>query len=113
MSSCRFLPKCQAGSLWETSRQQAHAFLPFVSLPLAALLLVAVFTVHLPYGFSTITLTSVTAGRAQFGPPGFECDLLYLACLVTLVLAGSGPLGIDGYLRTKAATEMPRRPSEG
>jgi putative oxidoreductase len=107
------LPKCQAGSLWETSRQQAHAFLPFVSLPLAALLLVAVFTVHLPYGFSTITLTSVTAGRAQFGPPGFECDLLYLACLVTLVLAGSGPLGIDEYLRTKAATEMPRRPSEG
>ena len=78
------------------------AFLPFVSLPLAALLLEAVFTVHLPYGFSSIKLTSVTAGRAQFGPPGFECNLLYLACLTALVFAGSGPLGIDEYLSRKS-----------
>jgi putative oxidoreductase len=78
------------------------AFLPFVSLPLAALLLVAVFTVHLPYGFSSIKLTSVTAGRAQFGPPGFECNLLYLACLTALVFGGSGPLGIDEYLSRKS-----------
>jgi len=80
------------------------AFLPIVSLPLAALLLVAVFTVHLPYGFSSIKLMSVTAGRPQFGPPGFECNLLYLACLTALVLAGSGPLGIDEYRRRKSAT---------
>jgi putative oxidoreductase len=78
------------------------AFLPLVSLPLAALLLVAVFTVHLPYGFSSIKLMGVTAGRAQFGPPGFECNLLYLACLTALVLTGSGPLGIDEYLRKKS-----------
>ncbi len=78
------------------------AFLPVASLPLAALLLVAVFTVHLPYGFSSIKLTSVTAGRAQFGPPGFECNLLYLACLTALVFAGSGPLGIDEYLSRKS-----------
>ena len=77
------------------------AFLPVVSLPLAALLLVAVFTVHLPYGFSSIKLTGVTAGRPQFGPPGFECNLLYLACLTALVLGGSGPLGIDEYLSRK------------
>ena len=77
------------------------AFLPLVSVPLAALLLVAMFTVHLPYGFSSIKLVSVTAGRAQFGPPGYECDLLYLACLLVLVFAGSGPLGIDDYLRRK------------
>ena len=78
------------------------AFLPIVSLPLAALLLVGVFTVHLPYGFSSIKLMSVTAGRAQFGPPGFECNLLYLACLTALVFAGSGPLGIDDYLGRKS-----------
>jgi len=77
------------------------AFLPLVSVPLAALLLVAMFTVHLPYGFSSIKLVSVTAGRAQFGPPGYECDLLYLACLLALVFAGSGPLGIDDYVRRK------------
>jgi putative oxidoreductase len=77
------------------------AFVPLVSLPMAALLLVAIFTVHLPYGFSSIKLLSVNSGHAQFGPPGYECDLLYLACLATLVLAGSGPLAIDDYLKKK------------
>lgn len=44
-----------------------------------------------------IKIISVTSGRAQFGPPGYECDLLYLACLVALVLGGSGPVAIDSY----------------
>jgi len=77
------------------------AFLPLVSLPMAVLLFVAIFTVHLPYGFSSIKLMSVTAGRAQFGPPGYECDLLYLACLSALVLGGSGPLAIDGVIQAR------------
>ena len=75
------------------------AFVPLVSPPMAAVLLVAMLTVHLPYGFSSIKLLSVTSGRAQFGPPGYELDLLYLACLAALVIGGSGPLGIDRYLR--------------
>jgi putative oxidoreductase len=77
------------------------AFVPLVSLPMAAVLFVAAVTVHLPYGFSSIKLMSVTAGRAQFGPPGYECDLLYIACLVALVLGGSGPFSIDGYRRKR------------
>ena len=75
------------------------AFVSLVSLPMAALLLVAVFTVHLPYGFSSIKLMAVTASGAQFGPPGYECDLLYLACLAALVLGGPGPMAIDGLIR--------------
>jgi putative oxidoreductase len=75
------------------------AFVSLAGLPMAAVLLVAMFTVHLPYGFSSIKLISVTSGRAQFGPPGYECDLLYLACLASLVIGGSGPLAIDGYLK--------------
>src|SRR5882762_408608 len=75
------------------------AFVSLVSLPMAALLLVAIFTVHLPYGFSSIKLMAVTATGAQFGPVGYECNLLYLACLVALVLGGSGPMAIDGLLR--------------
>ena len=75
------------------------AFVSLVSLPMAALLLVAIVTVHLPYGFSSIKLIAVTATGAQFGPPGYECNLLYVACLVTLVLGGAGPLAIDGLLR--------------
>src|ERR1700761_3312221 len=74
------------------------ALVPLASIPMAAVLLVAIFTVHLPYGFSSIKLQAVTAAGAQFGPPGFETDLLYLACLVALVLGGSGPLTIDGLL---------------
>jgi len=77
------------------------ACVSLVSLPMAALLLVAIFTVHLPYGFSSIKLMAVTATGAQFGPVGYECNLLYLACLVTLVLGGSGPLAIDGVLRNR------------
>jgi putative oxidoreductase len=75
------------------------AFVSFVSLPMAALLFVAIFSVHLPNGFSSIKLLSVTAGRAQFGPPGYEVNLLYLACLAALVFGGSGPLALDGYFR--------------
>jgi putative oxidoreductase len=79
------------------------AFVALVALPMAALLVVAIFTVHLPYGFSSIKLMSVTAAGAQFGPPGYELNLLYLACLVGLVLGGPGPLAIDGLVRTRAA----------
>jgi putative oxidoreductase len=74
------------------------ALVPLASIPMAAVLLVATFTVHLPYGFSSIKLQAVTAAGAQFGPPGFETDLLYLACLAALVLGGSGPLAIDSLL---------------
>jgi putative oxidoreductase len=74
------------------------AFVSLASLPMAAVLLVAIFTVHLPNGFSSIKLMAVTAAGPQFGPPGYECSLLYLACLAVLVLGGSGPLSIDGLL---------------
>jgi putative oxidoreductase len=77
------------------------AFIPIASLPMAAVLVVAMLTVHLPYGFSTIKLLSVTAGRAQFGPPGYELDLLYLACLAALVIGGSGPMALGDYVRKK------------
>src|SRR3979490_1268655 len=83
------------------------ALVPLASIPMAAVLLVAIVTVHLPYGFSSIKLQAVTAAGAQFGPPGFETDLLYLACLAALVLGGSGPLAIDGLLARRAKAERP------
>ena len=78
------------------------AWIPFVSVPLAMILLVAAITVHLPYGFSSIKLRAVTAAGPQFGPPGYETNLLYLAALVTLVVGGPGPLAIDVWLARKA-----------
>ena len=40
------------------------AFVTAVSIPMAVVLLVAMFTVHLPYGFSSIKLLAVTAAGA-------------------------------------------------
>ena len=74
------------------------AYIPLVSVPLTVILLVAVFTVHLPYGFSSIKLRAVTAAGPQFGPPGYETDLLYIAALATLILGGSGPVALDERL---------------
>lgn len=74
------------------------AFIDWVSIPMAAVLLVAMFTVHLPYGFSSIKLMAVTAAGAQFGQPGYETDLLYLASLAALVIGRSGPWSIDGLI---------------
>ena len=65
---------------------------------MAAILIVAAVTVHLPYGFSSIKLRSVTAAGPQFGPPGYETDLLYLAGTATLVIGGSGPFAVDQFL---------------
>ncbi len=73
------------------------AFLLLLSIPMITLLLVAVLTVHLPYGFTSIKLLGVNAGVPQFGPPGYETNLLYIACLVALVIGGAGPLSIDGF----------------
>lgn len=77
------------------------ALVPLASIPMAIVLLTAMFTVHLPYGFSSIKLQAITATGAQFGPPGYETDFLYLACLVALVLGGSGPLSIDRFLANR------------
>ena len=74
------------------------ALVALASIPMAAVLLVAILTVHLPYGFSSIKLLAITAAGAQFGAPGYETDLLYLACLAALVIGGSGPLAIDNLI---------------
>ena len=73
------------------------AFVTWASAPAIVVLLTAMFTVHLPYGFSSIKLKAVVDGRAQFGPPGYECDLLYIACILALVFLNAGPWSIDSY----------------
>jgi len=87
------------------------ALIPLASIPMTVVLLVAIVTVHLPYGFSSIKLQAVTATGAHFGQPGYETDLLYLACLLALVLAGPGPFSVDKFVaaqlrKRKAATDL-------
>jgi putative oxidoreductase len=74
------------------------AFVPVAAVPMTIVLLVAIFTVHLPNGFSSIKLMSYDSTGAHFGQPGYETDLLYLAGLVALCIGGAGPLSVDRYL---------------
>ena len=74
------------------------AFVPIISIPLIIVMLTALFTVHLPYGFSSIKLMAMTAEGAKFGPPGYEANLLYIAGLLTLALSGASPFSIDRWL---------------
>ena len=79
----------------------AGAFVVPLSLPLGVVMLTALFTVHLPNGFSTIKLKAVTFSGAEFGAPGYEINLLYLACLAVLVMEGGGILSADHWLFPK------------
>jgi len=81
------------------------AFVPLCSIPMAIVLFVAILTVHLPNGFSSIKLLAITPTGAHFGQPGYETDLLYLACLAALVLGGSGPFALDSILLRRKRNE--------
>jgi putative oxidoreductase len=87
----------------------AGAFVPLISLPMLAILLVALLTVHIQFGFTSIKLMAVTAAGPQFGPPGMETDLLYIAGLAALVLAGPGPVAVDNWLRARGRLQWPIR----
>src|SRR3954451_3044295 len=84
------------------------AFVEVVSIPLIVMMLVAMFTVHLRYGFSSVNTIGLTADGPKFGPPGYEVNLLYIAGLVSLILGGAGALSIDRLLlRKEVLSERP------
>jgi putative oxidoreductase len=78
------------------------AFLPLTAVPMMIVLLVAIFSVHLPNGFSSIKLMSVDTSGPHFGQPGYETDLLYLAGILALCIGGAGPLSWDGYVKRRS-----------
>src|SRR3954466_2346136 len=89
------------------------AFVEVVSIPLIVMMLVAMFTVHLKYGFSSINTIGLTEDGPKFGPPGYEVNLLYIAGLFSLILGGAGPLSIDRLLaRRKNLSERPGKPMD-
>lgn len=81
----------------------AGAFVPVAAIPMIIVLLVAIFTVHLPNGFSSIKLMSYDAAGAHFGQPGYETDLLYIAGILALCVGGAGPLSLDAILAKRRA----------
>jgi putative oxidoreductase len=77
----------------------AGAFVPLAVLPMAFVLLTALFTVHLPYGFFSVKLVEVSASGTKFGTVGWEIILLYLAGLGALAFGGPGAFSVDGWRR--------------
>jgi putative oxidoreductase len=78
------------------------ALVPLAALPMLVVLAVAIVTVHLPNGFSSIKLLSFDRTGAHFGQPGYETDLLYMAGLVTLCIGGAGRFSVDARLRKRS-----------
>jgi putative oxidoreductase len=74
------------------------AFAAIASIPLIASMLVAMLTVQLRYGFSTVNTIGLTASGPIFGPPGYEINLLYIAALLAIALAGPGAFSVDRWL---------------
>ena len=66
-------------------------FVTLLSILLIVSMFVAMFTVHFRYGFSAIKTIGLTKDGPVFGPPGYEVNLLYIAGLLVLILAGPVP----------------------
>ena len=68
------------------------------SVPLIVSMLVAIFTVQIHYGFSSVNTVGLTPAGPVFGPPGYEINLLYIAGLLALALSGPTALSVDRFL---------------
>lgn len=79
----------------------AGVVVAMVSIPLIVSMLVAMFTVHVRYGFSAINTIGLTPSGPVFGPPGYEINLLYIAALLALILAGPSMLSIDRWFANR------------
>lgn len=86
------------------------ALVALASIPLIISMLVAMFTVQLRYGFSSVNTIGLTPSGPVFGPPGYEINLLYIAALVTVVLAGPGAWSVDEWLTRRGASVMTPSP---
>lgn len=71
------------------------AFVRVTAIALAANVPAILFAIHWPSGFDYVKLTAVTPLGPQYGMPGFEVSVLYVAALLSLVLSGAGPYSWD------------------
>ncbi len=76
----------------------AGAFVPVAAALLIVDMLVALFMVHLANGFNFMNVTGMTEAGPQFGMPGYEVPLLYIAGLLALFLRGASHMSVDEKL---------------
>jgi putative oxidoreductase len=78
------------------------AFVMLACIPMICTMVVAMFTVHLRYGFSAANTVGQDASGPILGPPGYELSLLYIGALLALALARPSALSVDAW-RVRAA----------
>jgi putative oxidoreductase len=66
-----------------------------VSVPLIISMLVAMFTLHIHFGFSSVNTIGLTPSGPVFGPPGYEINLLYISALIALLLSSPTAASVD------------------
>ena len=81
----------------------AGAGVAVVGVAQLIVMLVALLTVHLPAGFSFMHIIGMTQSGPQFGLPGYEVNLLFIAGLVSLIVSGAGAFSIDRLLTARRA----------
>jgi putative oxidoreductase len=74
-------------------------FVTLISIPLAISMVVAILTVQIHYGFSSVNTIGLTVSGPVFGPPGYEINLLYIAGLLALALSEPTAFSVDRLLR--------------
>jgi putative oxidoreductase len=83
----------------------AGVFVSIACIPLIVMMIVAMFTVHIRYGFSAVNTIGLTPTGPQLGPPGYEINLLYIAALIALALCGTTALSVDAWLAARRTRE--------
>jgi putative oxidoreductase len=88
-------------------------YVSIVAIPLIITMLAAMFTVQVHYGFSSVNTIGLTPSGPKFGPPGYEINLLYIACLISLMFTGSGIFSIDRWMKQKKPVYSLRKDAKG
>lgn len=73
-------------------------FVALLSVPLIFIHIVAMSTIHIHYGFSSVNTIGMSPTGPLFGPPGYEISLLYIAGILVLAVFGAGALSVDGAI---------------
>lgn len=76
----------------------AGLFVSLTAVPLIVTMLVAFLTIHSHYGFSAVKTIGLTPQGPVFGPPGYEINVIYIACLLALLVMGAGRWSVDALL---------------
>jgi putative oxidoreductase len=80
----------------------AGAFVGLAGVLLLVDMLVAMFKVHFANGFNFIHIVGMSQAGPTFGMPGYEVNLLYIALILVVVLAGAGRWSADEWRRLRS-----------